>query len=142
MSNVGELRYAVHALVREMRAHRPAGAVGEAAITETQYAILGGLDRNGPATPAELGEFHRVRAQTLTPAVNALADAGLVARRRDTGDRRRQFVELTPAGHAVVEADRDARNAWLLSVMDERLTELERGLLVLAAPVLAKLADG
>ncbi|WP_019200902.1 MarR family winged helix-turn-helix transcriptional regulator [Tsukamurella sp. 1534] len=137
MSDVGELRYAVHALVRELRAHRR-----PTELTETQYAILGGLDRGGPATPAELGEAHRVRAQTLTPALNALAADGLVRRRRDDADRRRQFVELTPAGRAVVEADRDARNDWLDSVMDERLTELERGVLLLAAPVLAKLADG
>lgn len=137
MSEVGELRYAVHALVREIRAHRRPSV-----ITETQYAILGSLARNGPATPAELGEFHRVRAQTLTPALNSLADAGLIRRRRDEDDRRRQFVELTDAGNAAIEADRDARNAWLESVMDNRLTELERNVLLLAAPVLAKLADG
>lgn len=137
MSDVSDLRYGVHSLSREIRAHRRPGA-----LTETQYLVLGSLDRGGPATPAELGEAHHVRSQTLTPALNALADAGLVRRRRDETDRRRQYVELTAAGRAVIEEDREIRNAWLETAMAERLTDLERGVLLLAGPVLAKLADG
>ncbi|NMD57389.1 MULTISPECIES: MarR family transcriptional regulator [Tsukamurella] len=137
MSDVSELRYGVHSLSREIRAHRRPGP-----LTETQYLVLGSLDRGGPATPAELGEAHHVRAQTLTPALNALADAGLVRRRRDEADRRRQYVELTAEGRAVIAEDRAVRNAWLETAMAERLTDLERGVLLLAGPVLAKLADG
>lgn len=137
MSDVSNLRYGVHSLRREIRAHRRPGP-----LTETQYLILGSLDRGGPATPAELGEAHHVRAQTLTPALNALAEAGLVHRRRDEADRRRQYVELTEQGRAVIEEDREIRNDWLRAAMAERLTDLERGVLLLAGPVLAKLADG
>ncbi|TWS23052.1 MarR family transcriptional regulator [Tsukamurella sputi] len=137
MSDVSELRYGVHSLSREIRAHRRPGP-----LTETQYLVLGSLDRGGPATPVELGEAHHVRAQTLTPALNALADAGLVRRRRDEEDRRRQYVELTDEGRAVIAEDRAVRNAWLQAAMAERLTDLERGVLLLAGPVLAKLADG
>lgn len=50
MSDVSDLRYGVHSLSREIRAHRRPGA-----LTETQYLVLGSLDRGGPATPAELG---------------------------------------------------------------------------------------
>ncbi|WP_248492022.1 MarR family transcriptional regulator [Tsukamurella sp. PLM1] len=88
-----------------------------------------------------MGEEHHVRAQTLTPALNALTDAGLVRRRRDEADRRRQYVELTDEGRAVIEDDRAVRNAWLEAAMAERLTPLERDVLLLAAPVLVKLAD-
>lgn len=137
MSDVDELRYAVHTLDRELRAHR---RIGE--LNQTQYAILGGLERHGRATPAELADAHRVRSQTLTPALNALADAGLVRRERDEADRRRLFVELTDEGRQVVDADRRARSDWLEAAMRERLTPLERDVLLLAAPVLAKLVGG
>lgn len=137
MSDVSELRYGVHSLSREIRAHRRPGP-----LTETQYLVLGSLDRGGPATPAELGDGLHVRAQTLTPALNALAGAGLVRRRRDDADRRRQYVELTDEGRTVIAEDRAVRNAWLEAAMSERLTDLERGVLLLAGPVLAKLADG
>ncbi|MET9328292.1 MarR family transcriptional regulator [Tsukamurella sp. NPDC003166] len=137
MSDVSELRYGVHSLSREIRAHRRPGP-----FTETQYLILGSLDRDGPATPADLGEALHVRSQTLTPALNALTDAGLVGRRRDEADRRRQYVELTAAGRTVIEEDRATRNAWLEAAMAERLTPLERDVLLLAGPVLAKLAGG
>ncbi|BDH55678.1 hypothetical protein MTP03_06170 [Tsukamurella sp. PLM1] len=62
-------------------------------------------------------------------------------RRRDEADRRRQYVELTDEGRAVIEDDRAVRNAWLEAAMAERLTPLERDVLLLAAPVLVKLAD-
>lgn len=137
MSDVSELRYGVHSLSREIRAHRRPGP-----LTETQFLILGALGRGGPATPADLGEALHVRSQTLTPALNGLADAGLVGRRRDEADRRRQYVELTAEGRAVIEEDRATRNAWLEAAMAERLTPLEREVLLLAGPVLAKLAGG
>ncbi|ADG77365.1 Transcriptional regulator, MarR family OS=Tsukamurella paurometabola (strain ATCC 8368 / DSM/ CCUG 35730 / CIP 100753 / JCM 10117 / KCTC 9821 / NBRC 16120/ NCIMB 702349 / NCTC 13040) OX=521096 GN=Tpau_0728 PE=4 SV=1 [Tsukamurella paurometabola] len=142
MSDVSDLRYAVHSLSRELRAHRRADPGTGAPIPETHHLILGGLERHGPATPADLAQTHGVRAQTLTPALNALADAGLVHRRRDEKDRRKQYVELTPTGRAAVLADREVRNAWLEDAMNTRLTPLERDVVLLAAPILAKLADG
>ena len=135
MSEIDELRFALHSMVRRLRAHRVS-----AEISETQYLLLGALDRDGAVSPARLAEEMKVKAQSLTSALNALADGGYVHRRQDDGDRRRQLVELTAAGHELVIADRESRNAWLRAAMTEHLTELERAVVLLAAPVLAKLA--
>ncbi|MDF0531634.1 MarR family transcriptional regulator [Tsukamurella sp. 8F] len=135
MSDSTDLRIAVNALNRELRSHRsPAG------LTQTQYTILGYLDRVGPATPARLAEYFRVKGQSLTLSVNTLTERGLVSRRQDDVDRRRQFVELTDAGRVLVDEDRAVRDVWLETAMAERLTELERGVLRLAVPVLLTLA--
>jgi DNA-binding MarR family transcriptional regulator len=81
-----------------------------------------------------------VRVQSLTDSINELVSRGLIARRPDETDRRRQLIEITEAGTALMEADRAERDAWLNATMRDNLTPLEFDLLMLVAPVLRKLA--
>jgi DNA-binding MarR family transcriptional regulator len=131
-----ELRESVMAVARQLRRHRP-----DHGLTLSQMQVLAEVTRTGAATPAELAARMQVRGQSLTDSINGLAAAGLVSRRADDGDRRRQLVELTDEGSALLAADRAERDAWLDASMRENLTELEFGLLLLVAPVLRKLAD-
>jgi DNA-binding MarR family transcriptional regulator len=135
-STATELRESMMAVARQLRRHRP-----DHGLTLSQMQVLAEVTRTGAATPAELGARMQVRVQSLTDSINGLAAAGLVSRRADAGDRRRQLVELTDKGSALLAADRAERDAWLDTAMRERLTELEFGLLLLVAPVLRKLAD-
>ena len=70
---------------------------------------------------------------------------GWIAMRLDLGDTPSTAAGWrslgTPAGGALLAADRAERDAWLHTAMRENLTELEFGLLLLVAPVLRKLAD-
>ena len=61
-------------------------------------------------------------------------------RRERESDRRRQLIEITAAGTALMEADRAERDAWLHATMRDTLSQLEFDLLMLVAPVLRKLA--
>lgn len=135
-STATELRESVMAVARQLRRHRP-----DHGLTLSQMQVLAEVTRTGAATPAELAARMQVRVQSLTDSINGLAAAGLVTRRADDGDRRRQLVELTDEGSALLAADRAERDAWLDSSMRQNLTELEFGLLLLVAPVLRKLAD-
>lgn len=87
-----------------------------------------------------MGARLHVRAQSLTDSINELVRRGLIARRPDDNDRRRQLIEITAAGTSLLQADRAERDAWLHATMRENLTELEFDLLMLVAPVLRKLA--
>lgn len=131
-----ELRESVMAVARQLRRHRP-----DHGLTLSQMQVLAEVTRTGAATPAELAARMYVRVQSLTDSINGLTAAGLVSRRADDVDRRRQLVELTDAGTALLAADRAERDAWLDTAMRENLTELEFGLLLLVAPVLRKLAN-
>jgi DNA-binding MarR family transcriptional regulator len=130
-----ELRESMMAVTRQMRRHRP-----DHGLTLSQLELLGEVSRTGVTTPAELGVRLHVRVQSLTDSINELVTRGLVSRRPDETDRRRQLIELTPAGTALLEADRAERDAWLHSTMHDNLTDLEFDLLMLVAPVLRKLA--
>jgi DNA-binding MarR family transcriptional regulator len=123
------------AVTRQMRRHRP-----DHGLTLSQLELLGEVSRTGVTTPAELGTRLHVRVQSLTDSINELVSRGLIARRPDEADRRRQLIEITDAGSALLEADRAERDAWLHATMRDNLSQLEFDLLMLVAPVLRKLA--
>jgi DNA-binding MarR family transcriptional regulator len=130
-----ELRESMMAVTRQMRRHRP-----DNGLTLSQMQLLGEISRAGVTTPAELGTQLHVRVQSLTDSINELVSRDLIARRPDETDRRRQLIEITTAGTALIEADRAERDAWLHATMHDNLTPLEFDLLMLVAPVLRKLA--
>jgi DNA-binding MarR family transcriptional regulator len=120
-----------------MRRHRP-----DNGLTLSQLEVLGDTSRSGVTTPAEIAARLQVRVQSLTDSINELESRGLLSRRPDPADRRRQLVEITADGRRLLDGDRAQRDEWLQAAMRERLTELEFDLLMLVAPVLRKLADG
>src|SRR5690242_19309105 len=130
-----ELRESMMAVTRQMCRHRP-----DHGLTLSQMEVLGEVSRTGVSTPAELAVRLHVRVQSLTDSINELVSRGLVSRRPDEDDRRRQLVEITDDGIALLDDDRAERDAWLNATMRENLTDLEFDLLMLVAPVLRKLA--
>ncbi|APE16266.1 MarR family winged helix-turn-helix transcriptional regulator [Mycolicibacterium pallens] len=133
---VSELREAMMALARQLRRHRP-----DNGLTLSQLEVLGDVSRAGVTTPAEIAGRLQVRAQSLTDNINELELRGLVSRRPDDTDRRRQLIELTPDGLELLLHDRAQRDAWLHETMQRQLSELESDLLMLTAPILRKLAN-
>lgn len=133
---VSELREAMMALARQLRRHRP-----DNGLTLSQLEVLGDVSRAGVTTPAEIAGRLQVRAQSLTDSINELELRGLVSRRPDATDRRRQLIELTPDGLELLLHDRAQRDAWLHETMQRQLSELESDLLMLTAPILRKLAN-
>jgi DNA-binding MarR family transcriptional regulator len=132
-----ELRESMMAVTRQMRRHRP-----DHGLTLSQLEVLSEVSRTGVSTPAEVAARLHVRVQSLTDSINELVSRGLVSRRPDDDDRRRQLVEITDDGVALLTDDRAERDAWLNATMRENLTDLEFDLLMLVAPVLRKLAYG
>ncbi|WP_328352204.1 MarR family transcriptional regulator [Mycobacterium sp. NBC_00419] len=131
-----ELREAMMALARQLRRHRP-----DNGLTLSQLELLGDINRAVTTTPAEMAARLQVRVQSLTDSINELESRGLISRRPDDNDRRRQLIELTATGLDLLTRDRAQRDAWLSDAMREHLTDLEFNLLMLTAPVLRKLAD-
>lgn len=124
------------AVARQLRRHRP-----DNGLPLSQMQLLGEISRAGVTTPAELGVQLHVKVQSLTDSLNELVARELIVRRPDENDRRRQLVEMTAAGAALLEADRAERDAWLYDTMQDTLSPLEFDLLMLVAPILRKLAS-
>lgn len=73
-------------------------ALGEEGFRRHHFAVMTALAEDGAASQAELGRRVWLDRSDLHAVLNELERDGLVARKQDAQDRRRNVVELTPAG--------------------------------------------
>ena len=90
-------------------------ALAEAGVRKHHFTVLTALSEHGAVSQAELGRRLWLDRSDLHAVLGDLERDGLIARVRDEQDRRRNLVELTPAGtdalvrwDARVEAAQDA----------------------------------
>jgi DNA-binding MarR family transcriptional regulator len=70
-------------------------------VNRTDMRCLDLLEREGPASAGALAEGCGLTSGAMTAALDRLERAGYVRRVRDTGDRRRVLVELTPTAQGI-----------------------------------------
>ena len=129
-----EFRETLGRVIRRLRAEGGQPPVG-------QMAVLGRLDREGPASTSDLAAAERMRPQSMAQTVRELESAGLVSRRPDPDDGRRALVELTPAGLERLHTTRARREGWLSAALERELTADERAALARALALLRRVAD-
>ncbi|MCW2244600.1 DNA-binding MarR family transcriptional regulator [Azospirillum fermentarium] len=93
---------------RLRRAHQRANAVfqdaiGDSALTATQWSVLVTLSQQGSLSQNQLGRFTSMDPATTQGVIVRLAERTLVERRPDLRDRRRTCVTLTAQGQALVQ---------------------------------------
>jgi DNA-binding MarR family transcriptional regulator len=130
------LRRCVQRLSRRLSAERSTQG-----LSLTKISVLGHLARQGDLTATELAVADRLRPQSLTRVLAELRSDGLVRPVVAGGDRRERRLRITEAGRAALAADMRQRDDWLAEVMAERLSQTERDLLALCAPLLERLSD-
>jgi DNA-binding MarR family transcriptional regulator len=128
-----DLRETLGRVIRRLRAE-PGPPFG-------QLAVLGRLDREGPASISDLAAADRMRPQSMAQTVRDLEEAGLVSRRPDPTDGRRSFVELTSAGLETLQTTRAQREDWLTRTLDRELDADQRELVREALTLLRRVAD-
>ncbi len=129
-----ELRAVFSRLRRTLRE-----ASGTSDLTPSQTAVLSRLINDGPASASALAAAERVRPQSMAATLAALEQHGLVGRRPDPEDGRRQVVSLTEVGLARVADSRQAREEWLTRAMAEHYTEAERATVLEALALIDRL---
>ncbi|WP_194896485.1 MarR family winged helix-turn-helix transcriptional regulator [Catenulispora pinisilvae] len=110
-------------------------------LTASQLAVLGRLDRDGPASTSDLAKAEHVRPQSMAATIAALDERGMVARRQDPADGRRQLIEPTPAADDAVRGSRQARDEWLECALRERFSAEELATVVAALGFLERLSE-
>ncbi|MEY8841694.1 homoprotocatechuate degradation operon regulator HpaR [Cribrihabitans sp. XS_ASV171] len=81
--------------------------LSDAGITEQQWRVLRVLDEEGPQDPTRISEQACLLLPSLTRILQKLEDKALITRRRDPEDKRKQIVEISDAGMAVIERNLD-----------------------------------
>ena len=97
-------------------------ALAEDGARRQHFTVLTALAEQGAMSQAELGRRLWIDRSDLHTILNELQDKGLVARAPDTGDRRRNRVQITAAGDAV----RERLDARVHEAQDTLLAPLSR----------------
>ena len=129
-----EIRHAVTRLAHRLRMERP-----QDGLSTSKLGVLGHLYRRGPAPPSAIAAAERYQPQSLTRLAAELLEAGLITKARGTTDRRQVLLAISPAGLLALRDNMAGRDAWLGAAL-LTLTDTERALLRLAAPLLERLA--
>jgi DNA-binding MarR family transcriptional regulator len=116
----GDLRVVIGRLRRRLKELDPPDG-----LTPTQLSVLSRLDADGPASPGGLAAAERVRPQSMGATLAILEELGLIERRPDAEDGRRQVVSLTARGDEGIRDSRRQRTEWLARSLQDRFTEAE-----------------
>ena len=130
------LRVSIGLLLRRLRQVQ---AEGELTLPES--SALTRLDRGGPTTPSALAKLEQISPQSMGATLGALAARGLVERRPDPEDGRRAVISVTDAGLEVLRDKRNARTEQLARALATGFTGAELQHLMVAAPLLERLAQ-
>jgi DNA-binding MarR family transcriptional regulator len=122
-------------LVRRVRA---AAASHELSLTES--AVLARLDKDGPATTAELARAEGMKPQSMGTTIAVLEEMGIVGRKPHPTDGRQMNITLTAKGAAVRKSAKDAKRTWLAQAVAQ-LDEQEREILFAAGGIIKRLAE-
>ncbi|MDR3517888.1 MAG: winged helix DNA-binding protein [Azospirillaceae bacterium] len=131
-----DLRVVVGKLKRRLREQAPPGD-----LTWSQAAVLGRLERDGPATLSALARAENMRSQSMGAIVAPLEAAGLVSGTPDPEDGRQTILSVTPKTSDWIRTNRKTREDWLFQLIQMKLSSPEREVLEKAMELLKRIAD-
>ena len=137
-ADAGRLAHELRVLLGQMR-RRLREETGSSGFSPSQLAVLGRLERDGPATVTDLACAEGVRPQSMGATVAHLESVGFLTGRADPGDGRRTLLSLTAACRQWAKKTRAAREDWLLRAIHLHLTASEQSTLAAAVELLKRL---
>ena len=121
-----------------MRRVRAAAASHELSLTEA--AVMARLDKDGPATTADLARAEGMKPQSMGTTIAALEEMRMVERKPHPTDGRQVHIALTAKGAVVRKSAKEAKRTWLAQAIAQ-LDEQERVALFKAAEIIRRLAE-
>jgi DNA-binding MarR family transcriptional regulator len=113
---------------------------GDGELAAPERSALARLDRDGPATSAELARAAQISPQSMGATLAALTERGLVRRGRDPADGRRVVLSLTRDGLRLLGSTRSSRSQQLTLALATEFTPTELKRLMAATPLIERLA--
>lgn len=110
-------------------------------LSPSQTSALSRLSKDGPASTSELAAAEGVRHQSMAATLAVLDERGLIGRRPDPQDGRRQLVSVSKAGRVFLDDRRRASEEWLARSLQEHYTERERQTVLKALALLDRITQ-
>jgi DNA-binding MarR family transcriptional regulator len=122
-----------------------AAVAGELGLTSRQWRVLVVLNRLGRAASGDVTRLSRLDHSQVSRASYELVERGLVSMQTDGGDRRRQMLEITPAGLEILRrgivGSRARQRRLRARLDDEQYAALDRALTALTEEAQAMLDE-
>lgn len=122
---------AIH-LLRKLRREDAASGLNAPRLSALSVVVFG-----GPVTLGELAAAEQVRPPTMTRIVDALAEQGLVVKKRNAQDARSTMIYATAVGKKLLMQGRE-RRVRALAAQIAVLGQEDRAMLQRAAGILSK----
>lgn len=109
-------------------------------LTTSQFIVLQIVANDGKALPSTVAKAAGLTQATVTSLVDKLERNRLVTRRRDTEDRRRIWIEITPAGRKALADSPDLLQDRFKGSF-KRLEDWEQAMVITALERVAGMLD-
>ncbi len=103
--------------------------LADAGVTEQQWRVLRVLQESGPNDPTRIAEKACLLLPSLTRILQKLEEKAMIRRKADPGDKRKQIVEITRAGEALIAANFETSIALMEKVRTRMGTDRYEALL-------------
>jgi DNA-binding MarR family transcriptional regulator len=134
---VEDFALALGLLVRRIRADAPPEL---REFSWTQKAVLSRLEKDGPATSADLARSEGVKPQSMGASLALLEKMGLVEREAHPTDGRQINIKLTAKGITLRRNTKEATHTWLSQAI-AKLDRQEQATLFKAGELIKRMAE-
>ena len=131
-----ELRATLGKLKRKLREHG-----GRSDLTPSQVSVILRLEKDGPITVSSLARAEGMRPQSMSAIITSLLDAGLVSGSPDPNDARQTLMSLSRKCKKSLKEDRAARQDWLTTTIQKKLSVRDQEKLAAGLEILARLVE-
>ena len=131
-----ELRATLGKLKRKLREHG-----GRSDLTPSQVSVILRLEKDGPITVSSLARAEGMRPQSMSAIITSLLDAGLVSGSPDPNDARQTLMSLSRKCQKFLKEGRAARQDWLTTTIQEKLSVEDQEKLAAVLELLARLVE-
>src|ERR1700735_1013414 len=131
-----ELRAILGKLKRKLREH-----CGRSDLTPSQVSVILRLEKDGPIAVSSLARAEGMRPQSMSAIVTSLLEAGLVSGAPAPNDQRQTLMSLSRKCQKLLRDGRAARQDWLTTTIQKKLSALEQERLASAVDLLARLME-
>lgn len=114
---------------------------GRSDLRPSQVSVVLRIEKDGPATVSSLARVEGMRPQSMSAIVTSLLEAGLVSGSPDPNDGRQTLVSLSQKCQKLLRDGRAARQDWLTTRIQKKLSSHEQERLAAAVNLLARLIE-
>lgn len=110
-------------------------------LTPSQVSVLLRLEKDGPAAVSSLARAEGMRPQSMSAIITSLLEAGLVNGSPDPNDGRQTLISLSRKCHKLLKEGRAARQDWLTTTIQDKLSVQDQEKLAAVLELLARLVE-